>query len=54
MALLYQVLPSNQEGRILLAIQVLKLGHIQSIYTTYITYNIPYLILYNRYHRIAS
>jgi hypothetical protein len=37
----HQVLPSNQEGRILLAIQALKLGQFQSVQAAAKVYDIP-------------
>ena len=40
-----QAKPSNQEGRILLAIQSIKQGYIQSIRAAAISYNVPEAIL---------
>ena len=39
---------SNQEGRILLAIQSIKEGHIQSIRASAMSYDVPYTTLYER------
>src|SRR5450432_4244789 len=49
-----QALPSNQEGRILLAMQALKLGHIKSIRAAAASYDIAYTTLQNRIHGIPS
>ena len=43
-----QALPSNQEGRILLAIQALKLHHLTSVRIAAITYDIPRTTLRDR------
>jgi hypothetical protein len=49
-----QAIPSNQEGRILLAVQVFKLRQFKSIYATAKSYDVPYRTLYNRIHGMAS
>ena len=49
-----QALPSNQEGRILLAIQAFKLRHCKSILAAAISYDVTYSTLYNRIHGMAS
>jgi hypothetical protein len=49
----HQALPSNQEGRILLAIQALKLGQLQSIRAAAKAYDVPYSTLSTRLHGIA-
>src|ERR1700761_1835456 len=48
-----QALPSNQEGRILLAIQAIKESQFQSIRTTADTYDIPRITLRRRLKGIA-
>jgi helix-turn-helix, Psq domain len=54
MPLLNQALPSNQEGRILLAIQAVKLGHFQSVQAAAISYDICDSTLRNRINGMAS
>jgi hypothetical protein len=49
-----QVLPSNQEGRILLAIQAVKLRQFKSLRVAAILYNIYCTTLCDRINRIAS
>lgn len=49
-----QALPSNPEGRILLAIQAFKLRQFQSIRAAAKTYDVPYTTLYHRIHGMAS
>jgi hypothetical protein len=44
----------NQEGRILLAIQLIKEGHIQSIRASVMSYDVPYTTLYNWLNGKAS
>jgi len=45
---------SNKEGRILLAVQAIKRGQIQSMNAAAITYDIPYATLYRRINGIPS
>jgi hypothetical protein len=49
-----QALLSNQEGRILLAIEAFQLGHIKSIRAAVVSYDITYATLYNRINGIPS
>ena len=49
-----QALPSNQEGRILLAIQAVKLGQFRSLKAAAISYDVPRTTLSNRINGIAS
>jgi hypothetical protein len=49
-----QAISSNQEGRILLAIQVVKLRQFQSVRAAAISYDIPIQSLRNRIQGIAS
>jgi hypothetical protein len=50
----HQALPLYEEGRILLAIQALKLGYIQSVRAAAVAYDIPRSILQRRINGIAS
>jgi hypothetical protein len=50
----HQVLPSNQEGRILLAIQALKLSQFQSVKAAAIAYDVPRTTLRNRINGMPS
>ena len=50
----HQVLPSNQEGRILLAIQALKLAQFQSVQAAAKAYDIPRSTLRDRIDGMAS
>ena len=54
MATLTQAKPSNQEGRILLAIQSINQGHIQSIRAAAMSYDVPEATLRRRAHGITS
>jgi hypothetical protein len=54
MSLPNQTVPSNQEGRILLAIQAIKLYHFKSIQAAAISYNVPPSTLCSRINRVAS
>src|SRR5258706_6206040 len=54
MAQLTQAISSIQEGRILPAIQAVKLGQIKSVQATVILYDIPEATLRSRIHGIAS
>jgi hypothetical protein len=54
MSLPHQALPLYEEGRILLAIQALKLGYIQSVRAAVVAYDIPRLTLQRRINGIAS
>jgi hypothetical protein len=54
MSLLNQALPSNQEGRILLAIQAVKLGQFQSVQAAAKSYDIPRSTLRHRLNGMAS
>jgi Tc5 transposase DNA-binding domain/helix-turn-helix, Psq domain len=54
MSLPNQVLPSNQEGRILLAIQAVKLRQFQSVRAAAISYDVPRTTLRDRINGIAS
>jgi hypothetical protein len=49
-----QLKTSNQEGRILLAIQSIKHGHIQSIRAAAMSYDIPEATLRRHAHGITS
>ena len=49
-----QAKSSNQEGRILLAIQSIKQGHIQSIRAAAMSYDVPEATLRRRAHGITS
>jgi hypothetical protein len=49
-----QALPSNQEGRILLAIQAIKQGQFQSIRAATISYDVPYSTVCHRINGMAS
>ena len=49
-----QALPSNQEGRILLAIEAFQLGHIKSIRAAAASYDVTYATLYNRINGMLS
>jgi hypothetical protein len=49
-----QALASDQEGRILLVIQALKLGHIKSLRAAAAAYDITYATLYNRINGMPS
>lgn len=48
-----QAKSSNQEGRILLAIQAIKQGQIQSIRVAAATYDVSRLTLYHRIYGMA-
>lgn len=47
-------IPSAQEGRVALAIQAIKQGHIHSIRAAAASYDITYATLYNRIHGMLS
>jgi hypothetical protein len=49
-----QALPSNQEGRILLAIQAIKLGQFQSARVAAVSYDVSYITLHRRIYGMAS
>ncbi|KFY68126.1 hypothetical protein V496_01281 [Pseudogymnoascus sp. VKM F-4515 (FW-2607)] len=49
-----QAQSSNQEGRILLAIQAIKLRQIKSVRAAAISYNVPSLTLFDRIHGMTS
>ncbi len=51
---LNQPLPSNQEGRILLAIQAIKLGQFQSVRAAAASYDVSHITLHRRIHGMAS
>lgn len=53
MSLQNQAIPSNQEGRILLAIQALKLHQFKSVRAAAITYDVPIQTLRDRINGIA-
>ncbi|KFY89750.1 hypothetical protein V500_05516 [Pseudogymnoascus sp. VKM F-4518 (FW-2643)] len=54
MALPTQAKSSNQEGRILLAIQSIKQGHIQSIRAAAMLYDVPKATLRRRAYSVTS
>ncbi|KFY92753.1 hypothetical protein V500_04042, partial [Pseudogymnoascus sp. VKM F-4518 (FW-2643)] len=49
-----QATPSIQEGRIVLAIQAIKQGHIQSVWAAATSYDVPYSTLYRRFCGMTS
>ncbi|KFY53470.1 hypothetical protein V496_07563 [Pseudogymnoascus sp. VKM F-4515 (FW-2607)] len=49
-----QAKPSNQEGRILLAIQSIKQGHIKSIRAAAMSYDVPFELLQTRLNGVTS
>lgn len=49
-----QALPSSQEGRILLAIQAVKLGQFQTLKAAATSYDVPRITLYNRINGMTS
>lgn len=49
-----RALPSNQEGRILLAIEAIILGHIKSIRAAATTYDVPSSTLHDRINGMTS
>ena len=46
--------PSIQEDRIVLAIQAIKQGHIQSVWAAATSYDVPYSTLYRRLRGMTS
>ena len=54
MALPNQALSSHQEGRILLALQALKLGQFKSIQAAATAYDVPPSTLRDRFHGMPS
>ncbi|KFY32083.1 hypothetical protein V493_00530, partial [Pseudogymnoascus sp. VKM F-4281 (FW-2241)] len=49
-----QAKSSNQEGRILLAIQAIKQGNCQTVQAAAVSYNVPRTTLSDRMHGRAS